>query len=146
MPINLCCDVCQGFIKHISTHDAQDMLRRKEPTVCGVCQTTRDKFRKSCEKVLVQLQRESEKSRAKVEAQFLDVMKEAIEGSINQVTKGEENGDNKSESIGTKAVSNPEQSNGISGEDSGTGSEAEGETEIQGEGEIDINEVKKSVG
>ena len=89
MPINLCCDVCQGFIKHISVRDAQDMMRRKEPTVCVVCQTVRDKFRKSCERVLVQLQRESEKIKAGVESQFLDVMKEAIEGSINQVAKGE---------------------------------------------------------
>jgi len=91
MPINLCCDVCQGFIKHVSTRDAQEMLRRKEPTVCVVCQTTRDRFRKSCEKVLIQLQRESEKMKAGVESQFLNVMKEAIEGSVNQVTIGEEN-------------------------------------------------------
>jgi hypothetical protein len=143
MPINLCCDVCQGFIKRVSTHDAQDMLRRKEPTVCGVCQTTRDKFRKSCEKVLVQLQRESEKSRAKVEAQFLDVMKEAIEGSINQVTKGEENADKESKSIGTKTVSNSKPTSGADGESSDSGSTV---SEEAGVSEEEVNEVKESVG
>lgn len=144
MPINLCCDVCQGFIKHISPRDAQEMMRKKEPTVCAVCQTTRDRFRKSCEKVLIQLQRESEKSKAKVEAQFLDVMKEAIEGSINQATEGEKNAEQRPEDTGTEAVSNSQRSSGVSGEDSGTGSTG-GETE-ETETEENINEVKESVG
>jgi hypothetical protein len=143
MPINLCCDVCQGFIKRVSTHDAQDMLRRKEPTVCGVCQTTRDKFRKSCEKVLVQLQRESEKSRAKVEAQFLDVMKEAIEGSINQVTKGEKDGDKKSEDTSPEAVSNSKSTSGVDGKSGDSGSTV---GEKAGVSEEEVNEVKESVG
>lgn len=145
MPINLCCDVCQGFIKHISTRDAQDMLRRKEPTVCGVCQTTRDRFRKSCEKVLTQLQRESEKMRAGVETKFLDVMKEAIEGSINQAAKGEKDGNKRPENSSTKTIPDSEQSSGISSEDSSTESTV-GEEGVTSEEEVNVNEVKESVG
>jgi hypothetical protein len=72
MPVNLCCDVCQAFIKRVSIHDAQIMIKNPEPIVCVHCEKTRENFRKRCEKVLTQLQREATQIKAGVESKFLD--------------------------------------------------------------------------
>jgi len=84
MPINLCCDVCQAFIKRVDADLANRMMRNKEPIICIHCEKTRDAFRKQCEKVLIQLQKESEQVRAGMESKFLEVMKDAIKESIKQ--------------------------------------------------------------
>jgi hypothetical protein len=87
MPINLCCDVCQAFIKRVSTHDAQRMLKNPEPSICGHCERTRSQFRKQCEKVLNQVKKDSERMKVGMESKFLEVMKEAIEESLKASEK-----------------------------------------------------------
>jgi len=82
MPINLCCDVCQAFIKRVDADFAHRMMRNNEPVICNHCEKTREAFRKQCEKVLLQVQRDAEKVRQGAESKFLEVMKDAIEESI----------------------------------------------------------------
>ena len=82
MPINLCCDVCQAFIKRVDADFAHRMMRNNEPVICNHCEKTRETFRKQCERVLAQVQREAEKVRQGAESKFLEVVKDAIEESI----------------------------------------------------------------
>jgi hypothetical protein len=99
------------------------MIKNPEPIVCVHCEKTRENFRKRCEKVLTQLQREATQIKAGVESKFLEVMKEAIEDSITQVTEGEENAN-------AKAVStNGEKDRGTGSKGSEIGEESETEEE-----------------